>query len=51
MTHENHLAMAALHVCMENIDWMMKGDVENSTVAELVELEKNLDDYIVTIKK
>ena len=50
-TYENYFAMAALHASAENVEWLMRGEVENKTVAELSKLEKMLDEYIAKIKK
>ena len=49
-THENYFAMAALHASAENVEWLMK-NVEGRATNELLNLEKELDDYIAQIKK
>ena len=49
-THENYFAMAALHASAENVEWLMK-NVEGRATNELLDIEKELDDYIAQIKK
>ena len=49
-SYEGYFAMAALHASAEKVEWLMD-NVEGRATTALLEIEKELDDYIAQLKK